>query len=73
MDYFFDNLIGGECYCFFDVGEIWERLNDLVEIDVSGKVVYSFNKINVDFNDFDKIFIIGIGMYYMFDGGKIWF
>ncbi|MDX1315195.1 MAG: glycosyl hydrolase, partial [Eudoraea sp.] len=71
-DHSFDNLIGGETYRSFDAGKTWERLNDPEEIDVSGKAAYSFNKICIDPDDPDKIFIIGAGMYYTLDGGKTW-
>ena len=68
----FDNLIGGETYRSMDGGKTWNRLNDPEEIDVSGKAAYSFNKISIDPDDPDKIFIIGSGMYYTLDGGKTW-
>ncbi len=71
-DHSFDNLIGGEAYRSFDAGKTWERLNDPEKIDVSGKAAYSFNKIGVDPDDPDKIFIIGAGMSYTLDGGKTW-
>lgn len=71
-DHSFDNLVGGETYRSFDAGITWERLNDPEEIDVSGKAAYSFNKICVDPDDPDKIFIIGAGMSYTLDGGKTW-
>lgn len=71
-DHSFDNLVGGECYRSFDAGETWEKLNDPNEVDVSGKAAYSFNKISVDPEDPDKIFIIGAGMIYTLDGGKSW-
>ncbi|MGM0464534.1 MAG: VPS10 domain-containing protein, partial [Bacteroidota bacterium] len=67
-----DNLIGGECYRSFDGGETWERLNDPAEVDVSGKAGYSFNKICVDPQDPDKIYIIGASMYVTLDGGDNW-
>lgn len=68
----FDNLIGGECYRSFDAGKTWERLNDPEETDVSGKAGYSFNKINIDPDDPNKIYIIGVGQYYTLNGGKTW-
>ncbi len=67
-----DNLIGGECYRSFDGGKTWARINDPEEVDVSGKAGYSFNKIAIDPDDPDKIFIIGAGMYVTLDGGKTW-
>lgn len=71
-DHSFDKLIGGEAYRSFDAGMTWERINDPEEIDVSGKAAYSFNKIAVDPDDPDKIFIIGAGMSYTLDGGETW-
>ena len=71
-DHSFDNLVGGECYRSLDAGATWEKLNDPAKVDVSGKAGYSFNKISVDPDDPDKIFIIGAGMYYTLDGGKTW-
>ncbi|MCF8222997.1 MAG: hypothetical protein K9J25_07595 [Bacteroidales bacterium] len=71
-DHSFDNLIGGECYRSFDAGQTWERLNDPEENDVSGKAAYSFNKVCVDPDDPDKIYIIGAGMHVTLDGGENW-
>lgn len=71
-DHSFDNLVGGEAYRSFDAGKTWERLNDPEKTDVSGKAAYSFNKICVDPDNPDKIFIIGAGMSYTLDGGKTW-
>ncbi|MEE4214304.1 MAG: hypothetical protein V2I34_04510 [Bacteroidales bacterium] len=68
----FDNLVGGECYRSMDGGTTWERLNDPDEVDVSGKAAYSFNKICIDPDDPDKIYIIGEGMHVTLDGGKTW-
>ena len=71
-DHSFDNLVGGECYRSFDGGETWERLNDPEKLDVSGKAAYSFNKICIDPDDPDRIFILSAGMFYTLDGGKTW-
>jgi photosystem II stability/assembly factor-like uncharacterized protein len=71
-DHSFDNLIGGEVYRSNDGGNSWKRINDPAKTDVSGKAGYSFNKINIDPVDPDKIYIIGAGMYYTLDGGKTW-
>lgn len=71
-DHTFDNLIGGEVYRSDDGGNSWKRINDPAKVDVSGKAGYSFNKINVDPVDPDKVYIIGSGMYYTLDGGKTW-
>ncbi|HCC71094.1 MAG TPA: hypothetical protein DEQ09_08095, partial [Bacteroidales bacterium] len=71
-DHSFDNLIGGECYRSVDAGKTWKRLNDPEKNDVSGKAAYSFNKICVDPDDPDKIYITGAGMYITLDGGKTW-
>jgi len=71
-DHSFDMLVGGETYRSFDAGGSWERLNDPAKTDLSGKAAYSFNKICVDPDNPDKIFIIGAGMSYTLDGGKTW-
>ena len=68
----FDNLIGGECYRSFDGGKSWTRINDPEKVDVSGKAAYSFNKINIDPDDPDKIYIIGPGQHITLDGGETW-
>ncbi len=67
----FDNLIGGEVYRSRDAGLSWERISDPA-VDVSGKAAYSFNKICLDPKDPDKIYIIGVSMYYTLDGGRTW-
>ncbi|MCG6186939.1 VPS10 domain-containing protein [Maribellus maritimus] len=71
-DHSFDNLIGGEVYLTKNGGTSWKRINDPETNDVSGKAAYSFNRISIDPINPDKIYIIGVGMYYTLDGGKTW-
>lgn len=71
-DHSFDNLIGGEVYITRDGGKKWKRINDPETNDVSGKAAYSFNRINIDPVDPDKIYVVGVGMFYTLDGGKTW-
>lgn len=71
-DHSFDNLIGGEVYITKDNGESWKRINDPETNDVSGKAAYSFNRITIDPVDPDKIYVIGVHMFYTLDGGKTW-
>lgn len=71
-DHSFDNLIGGVVYITKNGGENWERINDPETNDVSGKAAYSFNRISIDPQNPDKIYIIGSSMYYTLDGGLSW-
>ncbi|MBM3419521.1 MAG: hypothetical protein FJY11_00125 [Bacteroidetes bacterium] len=66
-----DNVIGGEVYKSFDAGKSWKRISDPA-VDVSGKAAYSFNRIYIDPVDHNKIYIVGVGMFYTLDGGKTW-
>lgn len=66
-----DHLIGGEVYKSTDAGKSWKKISD-PNVDVSGKAAYSFNKINIDPVDPNKIYIIGASMSYTLDGGKTW-
>ena len=66
-----DNVIGGEVYKSFDAGRSWRKISDPA-VDVSGKAAYSFNKIYIDPIDHNKIYIVGVGMFYTLDGGKTW-
>lgn len=67
----YEDLIGGEVYRSDDRGDTWHKVSD-PEIDVSGKAAYSFNEINVDPKDPEKIFVIGVSHQYSLDGGKTW-
>lgn len=71
-DHSFDNLVGGEVYITRDGGKKWKRINDPETTDVSGKAAYSFNRISIDPLDPDKIYIVGVSMFYTLDGGKTW-
>ncbi len=67
----YEDLIGGEVYRSDDGGDTWRKVSD-PKVDVSGKAAYSFNEINVDPKDPDKVFIIGVSQQYSLDGGKTW-
>ena len=67
----YEDLIGGVVYRSDDGGDSWRKVSD-PEVDVSGKAAYSFNEINVDPKDPDKVFIIGVSQQYSLDGGKTW-
>jgi photosystem II stability/assembly factor-like uncharacterized protein len=67
----YEDLIGGEVYRSDDGGDSWRKVSD-PKVDVSGKAAYSFNEINVDPMDPDKVFIIGVSQQYSLDGGKTW-
>jgi photosystem II stability/assembly factor-like uncharacterized protein len=71
-DHSFDNLVGGEVYITRDGGRKWRRINDPEKVDVSGKAAYSFNRIAIDPVDPDKVYVVGVGMFYTLDGGKTW-
>lgn len=66
-----DHVIGGEVYRSTDAGDSWEKISNPA-VDVSGKAAYSFNKIYIDPVDPEKIYIVGVGMFYTLDGGKTW-
>lgn len=75
FDSFSDNshegVIGGEVYRSDDGGDSWRKVSP-DDVDVAGKAAYSFNEINIDPADPDKIYIIGVSMQYSLDGGKTW-
>jgi photosystem II stability/assembly factor-like uncharacterized protein len=71
IDATYDALIGGEVYRSEDAGASWEKMSDK-KTDVSGKAAYSFNQIYADPVDPDKVYIVGVSMFYSFDGGRTW-
>ena len=71
IDATYDALIGGEVYRSDDAGESWRKVSD-ENTDVSGKAAYSFNQIYVDPVNPENVYIIGVSMFYSFDGGKTW-
>jgi len=71
IDATYDALIGGEVYRSLDAGETWEKMSDK-RTDVSGKAAYSFNQLYADPVNRDHVYIIGVSMFYSFDGGKTW-
>lgn len=71
VDATYDALIGGEVYRSDDGGESWKKMSD-EKTDVSGKAAYSFNQIYADPVNPDHVYIVGVSMFYSFDGGKTW-
>lgn len=71
VDRSLDHLIGGEVYKSTNAGKSWKKISD-PKVDVSGKAAYSFNRIYIDPLDENKIYIVGVGMFYTLDGGKTW-
>jgi photosystem II stability/assembly factor-like uncharacterized protein len=63
--------INGEVYRTDDAGTTWRKVNP-DGVDVSGKAGYSFNQINVDPNNPDRIWVTGSSFSYSGDGGKTW-
>jgi photosystem II stability/assembly factor-like uncharacterized protein len=61
----------GEVYKTFDGGRSWKKISDPA-VDVSGKAAYSFNRIYIDPVDHNKVYVVGVGMFYTLDGGKTW-
>ena len=71
IDATYDALIGGEVYRSLDAGESWEKMSDK-RTDVSGKAAYSFNQLYADPVNKDHVYIVGVSMFYSFDGGRTW-
>lgn len=70
-DPYFDQMIGGEVYRSNDNGNKWQKMNT-DSCNVSSKAAYSFNKIMVNPDDPDQIFVSSDGLLYSLDGGKTW-
>lgn len=70
-DPYFDQLIGGEVYRSSDSGVNWVKQN-LDSCNVSAKAAYSFNKIMVNPDDSDKIYVSSDVLISSIDGGKTW-
>jgi len=71
IDATYDAQIGGEVYRSLDAGESWEKMSDK-KTDVSGKAAYSFNQLYANPINKDHVYIVGVSMFYSFDGGKTW-
>jgi len=70
-DDYYDQLLGGELYRSDDYGATWKKTND-PKVNLSNKAAYSFNRILADPNDENKIFVLGVSIFYSFNGGKDW-
>ncbi|MFC2126378.1 hypothetical protein ACFLU5_16420, partial [Bacteroidota bacterium] len=70
-DPYFDQLIGGEVYRSTDGGDSWKKQNE-DSCNVSAKAAYSFNKILVNPDDPDKIYVSSDVFISSEDGGKTW-
>ena len=70
-DPYFDQLIGGEVYRSNDGGIHWAKQNQ-DSCNVSAKAAYSFNKILVNPDNPDKIFISSDMLLSSEDGGRTW-
>ena len=70
-DPYFDQLIGGQIFRTDDDGNNWRKMNT-DSCNVSAKAAYSFNKIMVNPDNPDQIFVSSDGLLYSRDGGKTW-
>ena len=70
-DPYFDQLIGGEVYRSDNSGENWTKQNQ-DSCNVSAKAAYSFNKVLVNPDDPDKIYVSSDLLISSQDGGKTW-
>jgi photosystem II stability/assembly factor-like uncharacterized protein len=70
-DPYYDQLIGGEVYRSEDSGKNWIKQNQDT-CNVSAKAAYSFNKILVNPDDPDKIYVSSDVLKSSMDGGKTW-
>lgn len=70
-DDYYDQLVGGELYRSDDNGITWKKMNDPA-VNLSNKAAYSFNRINVDPADENKVYVLGVSIFYTFDGGRSW-
>jgi len=70
-DPYFDQMIGGEVYRSNDNGIKWQKMNT-DSCNVSAKAAYSFNKIIVNPDNPDQIFVSSDGLLYSRDGGRTW-
>lgn len=70
-DPYYDQLIGGEVYRSDDSGMNWSKQNQ-DSCNVSAKAAYSFNKILVNPDDPDKIYVSSDVLISSTDGGKTW-
>jgi len=70
-DPYYDQLIGGEVYRSDDSGDHWNKQNQ-DSCNVSAKAAYSFNKIMVNTDNPDKVYVSSDLLISSSDGGKTW-
>ncbi len=70
-DPYFDQLIGGEIYRSDDKGSNWRKMNE-DDCNVSAKAAYSFNKILVNPDNPEEIFVTSDGLLYSLNAGRTW-
>lgn len=70
-DPYYDQLIGGQIFRSDDDGKNWRKMNT-DSCNVSAKAAYSFNKIMVNPDNPNQIFVSSDGLLYSRDGGKTW-
>jgi len=70
-DPYFDQLTGGELYRSDNNGLNWRKMNS-DSCNISAKAAYSFNKIMVNPDNPEQIFVSSDGLLYSKDGGRTW-
>lgn len=70
-DPYYDQMIGGEIYRTDDKGSSWKKMNE-DDCNVSAKAAYSFNKIMVNPDNPEEIFVTSDGLLYSLDAGRTW-
>lgn len=70
-DPYFDQMIGGEIYRSDDKGLNWKKMNE-DDCNVSAKAAYSFNKIMVNPDNPEQIYVTSDGLLYSLDAGRTW-
>ncbi len=66
-----ERFVGNEVYRSDDGGNSWKKMNAAKD-NVGGKALYSFNKIYIDPNNDQNIFVLSDSLPNSTDGGKTW-
>lgn len=66
-----EEIFGGEVYRTEDSGANWKKMNG-DQANVSGKAAYSFNKIIVDPNNDQNVYVGSITLTHSHDRGRTW-